>query len=302
MFSFFKRKKGKKKFRFSLGKRLKELFSKKDTFPYEEIEKLFYEADLGVELSVSLTEKLQSLFKKNPNTPIEEIIDAAKEELLERLKKIEIPKEDFAKIPHVILIVGVNGSGKTTSLAKLANYYKLQNKKVLIAAADTFRAAAIEQLDTWAQSIGIDIVRAKHNSDPSAIVFDALEAAKARNIDIVLIDTAGRLHTKTDLMQELEKIKRVCHKKVENAPHETFLVLDATTGQNAIDQAKIFHQFTPISGIILTKLDGTAKGGIAISIQKELNVPVLWVATGETIEDLEPFDAKQFIDDLLASN
>ena len=191
------------------------------------------------------------------------------------------------------------GSGKTTSLAKLATHYRNQGKTVLIAAGDTFRAAAVEQLETWARKGDIPLVKSQPNSDPSAVAFDAIAAAKARNLDLVLIDTAGRLQTKTDLMQELAKIRRVCQKQIPDAPHETLLVIDATIGQNALDQAKTFHQFTPITGIVLTKLDSSAKGGIALAIQKELKIPILWVGVGESETDLAPFDADSYLNALL---
>jgi fused signal recognition particle receptor len=202
------------------------------------------------------------------------------------------------QLPMIILIVGVNGNGKTTSVAKLSHLLKQNGQKVLVAAADTFRAAAIEQLDTWAQRLQIDIVKGSPKSDPAAVAFDAVQAAKARHCDVVLVDTAGRLHTKTPLMQELEKIKRSCYKASLSGPHETLLVLDATTGQNAIDQAKHFHKFTPLTGIILTKLDGTAKGGIVVAIQRELAIPIKFVGTGEQIDDLQPFDPKNFVENL----
>jgi fused signal recognition particle receptor len=195
----------------------------------------------------------------------------------------------------VMLIVGVNGSGKTTSLAKLAHLLHSAGKKVLIGAADTFRAAAIDQLELWAKRIGVDIVKHQSHSDPSAVAFDAISAAKARGAEAVLIDTAGRLHNKTDLMHELAKIRRVCDKVCPGAPHETLLVLDATTGQNAIDQANTFHQFTPLTGLILTKLDGTAKGGIVVAIQRQLGLPIKFIGTGEGIDDLQPFDPQQFV-------
>ena len=204
--------------------------------------------------------------------------------------------------PRVLLIVGVNGSGKTTSIAKLARAYQSEGKKVLLAAGDTFRAAAIEQLSTWSERLGVDIIKSKPGADPSAVAFDALTAAQARDCDIVLIDTAGRLQNKVDLMQELEKIKRVCQKVIPSAPHETLLVLDATTGQNAIDQATLFHQVTPLSGIILAKLDGSAKGGIILSIYQKLKIPVLWVGTGEGPDDLEPFDPATYADSLFEQN
>jgi fused signal recognition particle receptor len=196
------------------------------------------------------------------------------------------------------LIVGVNGNGKTTSVAKLANRFKINKKNVLIAAADTFRAAAVEQLDIWAQRLKVDIVKGTSHSDPAAVTFDAVQAGKSRKTDVVIIDTAGRLHTKIPLMQELAKIKRSCQKVIPNSPHETLLVLDATTGQNAIDQAKVFNEFTPITGIILTKLDGTAKGGIVISIQRQLGIPIKFIGVGEGLEDLEPFDAQNFVNAL----
>ena len=202
--------------------------------------------------------------------------------------------------PYVFLIVGVNGSGKTTSIAKLAKHFQSEGKKVLLAAGDTFRAAAIEQLATWAERLQMDIIKSKPGSDPSAVAFDALTAAKARGFDVVFIDTAGRLQNKTDLMQELEKIRRVCSKVVPTAPHETLLVLDATTGQNAIDQAKVFHAVTPLNGIVLAKLDGSAKGGIILSIYQDLGIPVRWVGTGEKADDLEPFDPIAYADSLFA--
>jgi len=200
--------------------------------------------------------------------------------------------------PHVILIVGVNGSGKTTSIAKLAAKFQKEGKKVLLAAGDTFRAAAIEQLDTWAKRLGVEIVKSSPGADPAAVAFDGASAAVARGIDVVFVDTAGRLQNKVDLMRELEKVRRTLKKVIPEAPHETLLVLDATTGQNAVDQAKAFHAVTPLSGIVLTKLDGSAKGGIILSIYKELGLPVLWVGTGEGAEDLEPFDPKAYVDSL----
>jgi fused signal recognition particle receptor len=206
-----------------------------------------------------------------------------------------IPKEDE---PMVILIVGVNGNGKTTSVAKLAKFFQNNDKKVLIAAADTFRAAAIEQLEIWAKRLDIEIVKGNPGSDPASVAFDALTAGKARKSDIVIIDTAGRLHTKTNLMQELEKIRRTCKKVNPSSPHETLLVLDATTGQNAIDQAKTFNKFTPITGLILTKLDGSAKGGIVISIYRQLGIPVKFIGVGEGLDDLEPFQPESFVNAL----
>lgn len=301
MFKFFKTKIKKIVLslkRFSIGKKIKDLFSKKrDDTLFEELEKLFYESDLGVALSCELTDKIKDILKKDPNIKIDEILNILKKELLKdtlHCEEIELKK------PHIIMIVGVNGSGKTTSIAKIAKSYKDQEKKVLLIAADTYRAAAVDQLELWAKKIDIPIIKSLRGADPSSVVFDGLNAAKARDIDIVIIDTAGRLHTKTNLMQELEKIKRVSNKVIENSPHETILVIDATTGQNGVDQAKIFNKYTPISSIFLSKLDGTAKGGIVLSIQKELKVPIKWIGIGEKLEDITYFDPEKFIDALLS--
>lgn len=196
--------------------------------------------------------------------------------------------------PEVILVVGVNGVGKTTTIAKLAHYYADQGKKVIIAAADTFRAAAADQLSVWGQRINVPVIKHKEGADPAAVVYDAMEAAKARNADFVIVDTAGRLHTKVNLMEELKKIGRVANNHVEGAPHQTLLVLDGTTGQNAVSQAKLFGEAVPVNGIVVTKLDGTAKGGVVISIKEELGVPVRWIGIGEGMDDLRPFHAKEF--------
>ncbi len=290
MFGFFK------KYFSPLAKKIKTLFSKApDDAAFDHLEQIFYEADLGATLSAELVDKIRTLYKKNPAITTDQILAFVKQELLQGLLS---PHITYGK-PHIILLVGVNGSGKTTTLAKLAAYYAKQGKKVLVAAGDTFRAAAIEQLEAWAKRIGVDFIKSQPNSDPSGVAFDAVAAGKARNMDIVLIDSAGRLQTKTDLMQELAKVRRVIQKQLPDAPHETLLVVDATIGQNAIDQAKTFHQFTPLTGIVLTKLDGSAKGGIAISIQKQLQIPIQWVGTGEGSEDLEPFDKESYVDALL---
>lgn len=308
MFNFFKSKIKKfsnkvLKLKSNLGLSIKSLFSKKiDTSTLSELEKIFYESDLGVTTSLDLVKKVETYMKQNRTLSPDEIISMIKEDLLQILESDEEEQErEIGPGPYVILIVGVNGSGKTTSIAKLANIYKNMGKKVLIAAADTFRAAAVDQLSSWAEKVGVDIVKSQAKADPAAVVFDALEAAKARKSDIVLIDTAGRLQNKSELMQELEKIKRVCSKQIEGSPHKTYLTLDATTGQNAIDQARIFNQFTPIGGIILSKMDGSAKGGIIVAIKKELNIPVIYAGIGEKIDDIIPFDPKEFIDELLSS-
>lgn len=287
-----------------LGSRLRALFSKPlDDNTFEQLEQILYEADLGTVCAANFVELIQGFCKKNPGADYEEILKTIQGRALEILTK---PAKVFPVIPNpgdplVILVVGVNGSGKTTSIAKLAKLFKDQGKKVLLGAGDTFRAAAIDQLDTWSQRVGVEIVKAKPHSDPSSVAFDAISAAKARNVDIVLIDTAGRLQNKTDLMQELEKIKRVCKKVVPSAPHEILLVLDATVGQNAIDQAKTFNEFTPITGIILAKLDGSAKGGIALAIYEQLGIPVRWIGVGESAQDFMPFDAQEYVDALFKS-
>lgn len=278
------------KWKSSLGQKVRAIFSKTpDSFA--ELEQIFYEADLGPSTAIELVEKLQ---KKKPSP--EAVLPFLKSEILQVFPPAI---EQNLQTPHVILVIGVNGSGKTTTLAKLAHHYKKQKKSVLIAAGDTFRAAAVEQLEAWSKRLEIPLIKSQPNSDPSAVAFDALAAAKARNIDIVLIDTAGRLQTKTDLMQELAKVRRVCQKQCASAPHETLLVLDATLGQNALDQARTFHQFAPITGIVLSKLDGSAKGGIAVAIQKELKIPIRWIGLGEGEEDLIPFDAESYVDALL---
>jgi fused signal recognition particle receptor len=290
MFGFFK------KILSPFAKKIRALFSKEpDDAAFEHLEQIFYEADLGAGASAELVEKIRHLYKKNPKITTDQILSFVKEELLKGM----IFSSPLQGKPHVILLVGVNGSGKTTTLAKLSSYYAKEGKKVLVAAGDTFRAAAVEQLESWAHKVGVDLIKSQPNSDPSGVAFDAVAAAKARGVDVVLIDTAGRLQTKTDLMHELAKIRRVIQKQLPDAPHETLLVVDATIGQNAIDQAKTFHQFTPLTGIVLTKLDGSAKGGIAISIQKELNIPIRWVGTGEGSEDLAQFEAETYIDALL---
>jgi fused signal recognition particle receptor len=291
MFGFFK------KILSPFAKKIKALFSKPvDGAAFEHLEQIFFEADLGAKMAAELTDKIRVLYKKKPEMTSDEILNFVKLELL----KCIVPQTSIQAKPLVILLVGVNGSGKTTSLAKLASHYVKEGKKVLIAAGDTFRAAAVDQLETWSKRVGVDFIRSQPNSDPSGVAFDAVAAGKARGIDVVLIDTAGRLQTKTELMHELAKVRRVCQKQIAAAPHETLLVIDATIGQNAIDQARTFHEYTPLTGIVLTKLDGSAKGGIAIAIQKELQIPIQWVGTGEGAEDLERFDAESYVSALLS--
>jgi len=276
-----------------LGQKFRELFKGKvDEEQLEALEQLFYEADLGAETSADLTNKVRTLYKNNPKISSDEILKEIKSQLVAQLKAIPFVQEERGS-PHVILIVGVNGNGKTTTIAKLANHYKKEGKSVLVAAGDTFRAAAIEQLEMWAKRIGVEIVKSKPGADPASVAFDAVAAAKSRGIDIVIIDTAGRLHTKNDLMRELEKIKRV------SKPHETLLVLDATIGQNGVEQAATFHKFTPLSGLILTKVDGTAKGGAALAIQKKLQLPIRFFGNGEQVGDFAPFNAETYVQNLI---
>lgn len=284
-----------------LGSSLTSLFKGKiDESTLEQLEQTLYEADFGVQTAMELTNKIRELHRQHPHYKTEDYLEALRVEILSILNRqpSQLTPPNDNDLPQVILIVGVNGNGKTTSVAKLAYLLKQSGQKVLVGAADTFRAAAMEQLETWANRIEVDIVKGNSKSDPAAVAFDAVSAGKARQCEIVLIDTAGRLHTKTHLMQELEKIRRSCKKVSPQAPHEVLLVLDATTGQNAIDQAKIFHQFTPITGLIVTKLDGTAKGGIVVAIQRELGIPVKFIGTGESIDDLQPFDSEAFVSNL----
>lgn len=250
-------------------------------------------ADLGVESTEYIIETLRDrvTYKRitDGNKVKEEIKDIISEILTERDTKMNLSTK-----PSVILVIGVNGVGKTTSIGKMAAYYKSKGKKVMLAAADTFRAAAIDQLDIWAKRAGCDIIKHQENSDPAAVVFDACSAAKARGADVLICDTAGRLHNKKNLMAELEKINRVIERELSGCDHETLLVLDASTGQNAVNQAKLFSETAHITGIILTKLDGTAKGGIVISISKEQNVPVKFIGVGEGIDDLREFNPRDF--------
>lgn len=282
-----------------LGTKLQSLFQgQMDENTLEQLEQLLYEADFGVQTSMELTNKIRDLYQANPQFKTQDYLNALRVEILTLLNRQSPQLKTTTDKPEIFMIIGVNGHGKTTSTAKLAYLLSQNGQKVLIAAADTFRAAAIEQLETWAQRLNVDIVKGAPRSDPSSVAFDAIQAGRARECDVVIIDTAGRLHTKIPLMQELEKMRRSCHKAMPQAPHEIFLVLDATTGQNAIDQAKHFNRVTPLTGLILTKLDGTAKGGIVVAIQREIGVPVKFIGTGENLEDLQPFDSEAFVNNL----
>ena len=262
----------------------------------EEIEEILIEADIGVEPTLRIIDQLRERFETGEPVENPEI----QEFLEEEIRKILLPSDTAPSIaittkPHVILVVGVNGVGKTTTIGKMAHKLSREGKKVLFAAGDTFRAAAIEQLGIWADRTGSDIVQHQPGADAASVAFDAIQAARARDIDVVLIDTAGRLHTKINLMEEVKKIRRVVAKALPGAPHETLLVLDATTGQNAVIQAKQFHSTVELTGLVLAKLDGTAKGGVVIAIADELDLPVRYVGLGEGVEDLDDFDPENFV-------
>jgi fused signal recognition particle receptor len=267
----------------------------------EELEARLIQADLGVVASRKICEDLQAAYKDKRIARTEQVLPFLKEELKKCWPPSDLSVHFAPQAPTVILVAGVNGSGKTTSVAKLAWYFQREGKgkKVCLAAADTFRAAAVEQLTIWAERIGVDLVKGS-GTDPGAVVFDACDAARSRQADVLLVDTAGRLHTQDHLMRELTKVRDVVARKIPGAPHEVLLVLDATTGQNAISQAKAFTAAIDVTGIFLAKLDGTAKGGIVVAIRNEVNLPVKFVGIGETYEDVEPFDPDQFVEALFA--
>lgn len=293
---FEKLKSGLKKTSDAISERVNEVFSvfvKVDEELFENLEEALIMADLGVETSDYIIEELRSRVKLKHITDGNVVKEELKAVIADILSEQDSQMHVETK-PSVILVIGVNGVGKTTSIGKIAMHYKNQGKNVLLAAADTFRAAAIDQLDVWAKRCGCDIIKHKENSDPAAVVFDACAAAKARGMDILICDTAGRLHNKKNLMAELEKINRVISRELPEADRETLLVLDATTGQNAVSQAKLFSEAADITGIVLTKLDGTAKGGIVIAISKEQEIPVKFIGVGEGMDDLQLFDAADF--------
>jgi len=270
----------------------------------EEIEEILVGSDLGVATSMDIVEQLQEHVNRAGFDETHELVGFLKNQLGAKLKKqrVESAEQFFApkQRPFVIMVVGVNGAGKTTTIAKLAKIFHEKGRKVLLAAADTFRAAASEQLEIWAERTGVDIVRANQGGDPAAVAFDAAKAALARQADVLIVDTAGRLHTKVNLMEELKKIKRVLGKAIETSPHEVLLVLDATTGQNAIVQARQFKEAVGVTGLVVTKLDGTAKGGMLFSVNDELGLPVRFVGIGESMDDLEPFEPATFVEALFA--
>jgi fused signal recognition particle receptor len=261
---------------------------------FEELEEILLQADAGVSATARLLDEIRTTVKserlKDPQQ-VKELLKARMEEMLDASEHLRFAESP----PTVIMVVGVNGVGKTTTIGKLSFRFRQQGKRVLLAAADTFRAAAIEQLEIWAKRTGAEIVKHQQGADPAAVVFDALQAAKKREIDVVVIDTAGRLHTKKNLMEELRKIKRVTAREIPGAPHEVLLVLDATTGQNALQQARLFGEAVDVTGIALAKLDGTAKGGVVLAIKEELGIPVKLVGIGEQPEDLKDFDGREFV-------
>jgi fused signal recognition particle receptor len=296
-----KLKAGIQKTRSGLVDRLEDVLSGKkeiDAELLEEIEYTLITADLGVHTVEDILERIRARVDRKLTGDAAEIRNLIREQLLEVLTASETPVHVVSNPPAVVMLVGVNGAGKTTTIGKLAHRFLSEGRRVLLCAADTFRAAAIEQLEVWAQRAGVELIRQKTGADPSAVVFDALQAAKARGVDYVIVDTAGRLHTKENLMAELEKMRRTCQRVIPGSPHEVWLVLDATTGQNGLEQARKFTESASVSGIVLTKLDGTAKGGVVVAIARELNLPIRFVGVGEKIDDLLPFEPEKFVESL----
>lgn len=300
---FFDRlKEGLTKTRKSITEKIDQVlvsFGKVDEELFDELEEILVTSDIGIDASTRIIEDLKKKVKEN------KVIDPLKVKGLLKEELVEILREDDSELdlktsPTVILVIGVNGVGKTTSIGKIANLLKSRGKKVILAAGDTFRAAAIDQLEIWSERVGVDIIKHDEGADPAAVIFDAVQAAKARKADVLLCDTAGRLHTKKNLMEELKKIYKVIERELPNASRETLLVLDATTGQNAISQAKTFNEIADITGIVLTKLDGTAKGGIIIAVKSELDIPVKLIGVGEKMDDLQKFDAGEFVEALFS--
>ncbi|SEO56627.1 signal recognition particle-docking protein FtsY [Propionispora vibrioides] len=265
----------------------------------DDLEAILLTADVGVKTTAQLLSDVRAGIKNKQIQSPEELKPFLQEKISAILMNGETAEPEVQP-PMVIMVVGVNGVGKTTTIGKLGNYYREQGKTVMLAAGDTFRAAAIEQLEIWGGRIGAEVIKHTEGSDPAAVVFDAVQSAKARKVDVLIIDTAGRLHTKSNLMEELKKIYRIINRELPGAPHSTLLVLDATTGQNAVNQAKLFGEAAAVSGLVLTKLDGTAKGGVVIAIKSELNVPVRWIGIGEGLQDLRPFDPAAFSQALFA--
>lgn len=293
---FAKLKKGLEQTKTSLIQNIETVvcgYAKIDDDMYEDLEAVLLTGDVGIETTEYILQQIRTGVKTKEIQEGKDVVPYVQRCITKLLEENDTPVPT-REGTEVIFIVGVNGVGKTTTIGKLANYYRQQGKSVLVAAGDTFRAAASEQLTIWADRIGVPIIKHQEGADAAAVIFDATASAKARGIDIVLVDTAGRLHTKANLMEELRKMARVAGRNIAGAPHETLLVLDATTGQNAVSQAKLFGETVPLTGVVLTKLDGTAKGGIILSVKRTLGVPVRWVGVGEGIEDLQPFSAVDF--------
>jgi len=297
---FEKLKQGLQKTRKNITEKIDQVlvsFGKIDEELFEELEEILVASDVGINTTMRIIEDLKKSVKEKKITNPADVKNLLKENIANILGDGEA-KLDIEPSPAVIMVIGVNGVGKTTSIGKIAHLLKSEGKKVLLAAADTFRAAAIDQLEVWASRTGVDIIKHSEGSDPAAVVFDAIQSAKAKKVDVLICDTAGRLHTKKNLMEELKKISRVIEREMPNAKKETLLVLDATTGQNAISQAKTFKEAANISGLVLTKLDGTAKGGIVIAIKSELDIPVKLIGVGEKIDDLQYFNSREFAEAL----
>ena len=271
-----------------------------DRATLDDLEATLIGADLGMTTTHEVLEKLRDKADRKQIKNVEELKRLLKEELLAILQNANVQPSAVDGTPEVILVVGVNGTGKTTTIGKLAQVLRSRGKTVLLCAADTFRAAAIDQLEIWGSRTGTEVIRTKPGGDPAAVLYDALQAATARKTDYVIVDTAGRLHTKTNLMAELEKMRRTAQRIIPGSPHETLLVMDATTGQNGLQQARLFTQSAGVTGIVLTKLDGTAKGGVVVAISRELGLPVRYVGVGEKAGDLLPFDPKEFVESLFA--
>ena len=288
----------------NLSERIEEVvaFSKEiDRNTLDDLEATLIATDLGAPTTHQVLENLRERAQRKQIKDVQELKGLLKEELLAILNTANTPPVERADgVAEVILVVGVNGTGKTTTIGKLAQTFRSEGKTVLLCAADTFRAAAIEQLEIWGQRTGTEVIRTKPGGDPAAVLFDALEAAKARHIDCVIVDTAGRLHTKSNLMHELEKMRRTAQRLIPGAPHEVLLVIDATTGQNGLQQAKLFTDAAAVTGVVLTKLDGTAKGGVVVAIARELGLPVRYVGVGEKAGDLLRFDRREFVESLFA--
>ncbi len=300
--SFFdKLKSGLNKTKTSFDEKINQVFSgfrKVDEELLEELEEVLIMSDVGTEASIKIIDNLRQKIKKENIKEEQEVKEALKGEIQQILEQTD-SSLTLTTTPSVILVVGVNGVGKTTSIGKIANRLKQEGKKVIVAAADTFRAAAVEQLEIWANRAGVDLVKKEEKADPASVVYDAIKIAKEKNADVLICDTAGRLHNKKYLMDELEKIKKVIDQQLPEADQETLLVLDATTGQNAIMQVKAFQETVPLTGLILTKLDGTAKGGVVIGIVEENKLPIKFIGVGEQIDDMEVFDAKDFVNAFL---